>query len=57
MVPKTLTLDDRVYRRLASVQGELVEIKKRDLDISQVIDHLIDVYQDTTTLSGEHGGG
>ena len=53
----TILVDDQVHRRLLSIRDDLSHTKRRDVDLSDVISHLIDVYQDSLTLSGEHGGG
>lgn len=54
---KTLTVDDQTYKRLASIQGEMAQEKRHDVDLGDVINHLIDVYQDSMAFSGENAGG
>ncbi len=54
---KTLTVDDQTYRRLTSVMQEMSHTKKYDVDYSDAINELINVYQDSLTLSGENAGG
>ena len=54
---KTLTVDDQTYRRLASVMNDMMHAKRRDVDYSDVINELINVYQDSLTFSGENAGG
>jgi hypothetical protein len=54
---KTLTIDDQTYKRLASVREDISHQKKRDVDYGEVINELINVYQDSITFSGENAGG
>jgi hypothetical protein len=54
---KTLTIDDQTHKRLASVRDEISHQKKRDVDYGEVINELINVYQDSITFSGENAGG
>lgn len=54
---KTLTIDDQTHRRLASVREDISHQKKRDVDYGDVINELINVYQDSMAFSGENAGG
>ena len=54
---KTLTIDDHTYMRLESIMKDMMHEKKRDLDHSDVINVLINVYQDHLAFSGENAGG
>lgn len=54
---KTLTIDDQTYRRLASIQSEMSHEKKRDVDLGDVINELINIYHDHLAFSGENAGG
>lgn len=54
---KTLSIDDQTYRRLTSILNDMMHTKKHDVDYSDVIDVLIDVYQDSLNFSGENAGG
>lgn len=54
---KTLTVDDHTYRRLESIMNDVMHERKRDVDHSDVINMLINVYQDSLTFSGENAGG
>ena len=54
---KTLTVDDHTYRRLESIMNDMMHEKKRDVDHSDVINVLINAYQDSLTFSGENAGG
>jgi hypothetical protein len=54
---KTLTVDDHTYRRLESIMKDMMHEKKRDVDYNDVINTLINAYQDSLTFSGENAGG
>ncbi len=54
---KTLSIDELTYRRLASIMNDIMHIEKRNLSYDDVINELIDVYQDRLALSGENAGG
>ncbi|HEX7033160.1 MAG TPA: hypothetical protein VF172_09185 [Nitrososphaera sp.] len=54
---KTLNIDDQTYRRLASIMNDMMHSKRRDIDHDDVINELIDVYQDSLRFSGENAGG
>jgi hypothetical protein len=54
---KTLSVDDQTYRRLASIMSDIMHAKKRDVNYDDVINDLIDVYQDSLRFSGENSGG
>jgi len=54
---KTLSIDDQTYRRLTSVMHDMMHAKKHDVDYGDVIDELIDSYQDSLAYSGENAGG
>lgn len=54
---KALSIDEQTYRRLASTMNEMVHIEKRNLSFEDVINQLIDVYQERLALSGENAGG
>jgi predicted CopG family antitoxin len=54
---KTLNIDDQTYRRLASIMDDMMHTKKRDISHDDVINELIDVYQDSLRFSGENSGG
>ncbi len=54
---KMLSIDDQTYKRLASIMNEMMRTGKRDLSYDDVINELIDVYQDRLALSGENAGG
>jgi len=54
---KTLRIDDQTYRRLASIMNDMMHTQKRDVNYDDVINELIDVYQDSLKFSGENAGG
>lgn len=54
---KMLSIDDQTYRRLTSVLDDITHTEKRNLSYDDVINELIDVYQDRLALSGENAGG
>ena len=54
---KTLIIDEQTYRRLNSIMNDLMHSKKRDISYDDVINELIDTYQDTLAFSGDSAGG
>ena len=54
---KMLSIDDQTYRRLSSIMNEMMHTEKRNLSYDDVINELIDAYQDRLALSGENAGG
>ncbi len=54
---KTLGIEEQTYRRLTSTMNDMVHIEKRNLSYDDVINQLIDVYQERLALSGENAGG
>ena len=44
---KTLTIDEQTYRRLTSVLEEEMHSKRRDINYDDIINELIDVYQES----------
>jgi hypothetical protein len=54
---KMLSIDDQTYRRLESIMNDIMHTEKRNLSYEDVINELIDVYQDRLALSGENAGG
>jgi DNA-directed RNA polymerase delta subunit len=45
---KTLNIDEQTYRRLTSVLEEVMHSKRRDINYDDIINELIDVYQEST---------
>lgn len=56
---KSIEVDDITYKRLSSVRVEMMDSKKKDLDYDEVINHLIDTYQEGLWghLGAEASGG
>lgn len=54
---KMLSIDEQTYRRLESIMSDIMHTKKRNISYDDVINELIDVYQDRIALSGENAGG
>jgi predicted CopG family antitoxin len=53
---KTLSVDDQTYRRLTSIMDDMMHTKKRNINYDDVINELIDIYQDSLQFSGENAG-
>jgi len=56
-IMKMLSVDEQTYRRLESILKDIMHLKKRNVSYDDVINELIDVYQDRLALSGENAGG
>jgi len=54
---KMLSIDEQTYRRLASIMNDMMHTEKRNIRYEDVINELIDVYQERLALSGENAGG
>ena len=54
---KTLSIDEETYRRLASIMNDIMHTEKRNISYDDIINELIDVYQERLALSGENAGG
>lgn len=54
---KTLSIDGPTYARLASIMNDIMHTQKRNISYDDVINELIDVYEDRLALSGENAGG
>ncbi len=54
-----LKIDEITYRRLNSLLTDLLELKKQDLDMNDLLNELIDNYQEMTwgTIGANAGGG
>ena len=52
-----LSIDEQTYRRLASIMNDMMHTEKRNISYEDVINELIDVYQERLALSGESAGG
>jgi hypothetical protein len=54
---KMLSIDEQTYRRLASIMNDMMHTENRNISYDDVINELIDMYQDHLALSGENAGG
>ncbi|MDP9197410.1 MAG: hypothetical protein M3O24_02470 [Thermoproteota archaeon] len=56
---ESIDINDTTYKRLSTVRVDLMDSKKKDLDYDDVINHLIDTYQDGLWghLGAEASGG
>lgn len=54
---KMLNIDEQTYRRLVSIMKDMMDAEKRNINYDDVINELIDVYQERVALSGENTGG
>ena len=54
-----LKVDDITYKRLNSLLIDYVDLKKQDLDMNDLLNELIDNYQETMwgTIGANAGGG
>lgn len=54
-----LKIDDITFKRLNSLLTDFLELKKQDLDINDLLNELIDNYQEITwgTIGANAGGG
>jgi hypothetical protein len=54
-----LKIDEITYRRLNSLLTDFLELKKQDLDMNDLLNELIDNYQEVTwgTIGANAGGG
>jgi hypothetical protein len=44
---KTINIDEQTYRRLTSILEEVMHFKRRDINYDDIINELIDVYQES----------
>ncbi len=54
---KMLSIDEQTYRRLTSIMNDMMHTEKRNINYDDVINELIDVYQEGLALTGENAGG
>lgn len=56
---QTIIIEEHTHRRLSTILHELTHSKKRDLTIDDVINELIDAYQESswTNFGAGAGGG
>jgi hypothetical protein len=56
-IMKMLNIDEQTYRRLVSIMNDMMDAEKRNINYDDVINELIDVYQERLALNGENTGG
>jgi hypothetical protein len=56
---RSLDLDDMTFKRLSTIRADLMESKKKDMEYDDVINQLIDSFQENTWghLGAEAAGG
>lgn len=56
---KSLLIEDSTFKRLSSILAESMQISKRDLTYDDLVNELIDVYQEHNwgAIGGGVGGG
>lgn len=56
---KSLLLEDSTFKRLSGILSESMHVSKRDLTYDDIVNELIDVYQEHSwgTIGAEAGGG
>jgi hypothetical protein len=54
---KVLSIDEQTFRRLTSIMDDMMHTEKRNINYDDVINELIEVYQERLALSGENAGG
>ena len=56
---KSLLLEDSTFKRLSGILSENMHVSKRDLTYDDIVNELIDVYQEQSwgTIGAGAGGG
>jgi DNA-directed RNA polymerase delta subunit len=56
---RTLRIEEITYKRLTSVLQEVMHYKKKDVNYDDILNELIDVYQENVggSIGGTIGGG
>jgi hypothetical protein len=56
---KTLHIEEQTYRRLTSLLEEVMHSKRRDIDYDDILNELIDIYQESRWghIGSDVGGG
>jgi hypothetical protein len=44
---KTLDIDEQTYKRLTTILEEVMHFKRRDINYDDIINELIDIYQES----------
>ena len=52
-----LSIDEQTHSRLVSIMNDMMHTEKRNISYDDIINELIDMYQDRLALSGENAGG
>ena len=54
-----LKIEDHTYKRLSSVLDDLMHSRRKDLNLDDILNELIDVYQENVwgSIGGQIGGG
>ena len=54
---KTIVLEDNTHKRLLAVKDDISAVKRRDVNFDDIINFMIDVYNESNAFSGEIAGG
>ncbi|MDP9288595.1 MAG: hypothetical protein M3P08_10400 [Thermoproteota archaeon] len=56
---RTLRIEEITYKRLTSVLQDVMDYKKKDVNYDDILNELIDVYQENVggSIGGTVGGG
>jgi hypothetical protein len=56
---RTLRIEEKTYRRLTSVMYDVMHFRKKDVNYDDILNELIDVYQESVwgSIGGTIGGG
>ncbi|MGC1928896.1 MAG: hypothetical protein WA667_07965 [Candidatus Nitrosopolaris sp.] len=56
---RTLRIEDDTYKRLTSVMEDVMHYRKKDVNYDDILNELIDVYQESVwgSIGGTVGGG
>jgi hypothetical protein len=58
LLVESLKIDDITYKRLNSLLADYIDLKKQDLDMNDLLNELIDNYQETIWgIIGANAGG
>lgn len=54
-----IDIDDQTFKRLSSIRDDIMQNKKKDMTFEDILNELIDTYQDTHWghLGASAGGG
>jgi predicted CopG family antitoxin len=54
---RTIEIQDNTYRRLSAIVDEITHLKRKDLTLDDVLNELIDMYQDNSWSQFGAGAG